>query len=86
MVTPVTKLMNSCPCHFIGHKLVKQLAAVRKQGILDYLRPDGKSQVTVEYENDVPVRVDTIVISTQHSPKVERETIEKDMLEHVIKR
>lgn len=70
----------------LAHKLVKQLAAVRKQGILDYLRPDGKSQVTVEYENDVPVRVDTIVISTQHSPEVERETIEKDMLEHVIKR
>ena len=64
----------------LAHKLVKQLAAVRKQGILDYLRPDGKSQVTVEYENDVPVRVDTIVISTQHSPEVERETIEKDML------
>lgn len=70
----------------LAHKLVKQLAAVRKQGILDYLRPDGKSQVTVEYENDVPVRVDTIVISTQHSPEVERETIEKDMLEHVIKK
>ncbi len=70
----------------LAHKLVKQLTAVRKQGLLNYLRPDGKAQVTVEYENDVPVRVDTIVISTQHSPDVERETIEKDMFEHVIKK
>jgi len=69
----------------LAHKLVKRLAAVRKQGILDYLRPDGKAQVTVEYENDVPVRVDTIVLSTQHRPDVEWETIQRDMIEHVIK-
>jgi S-adenosylmethionine synthetase len=65
----------------LAHKLVKQLAAVRKQGVLDYLRPDGKAQVTVEYDDNRPVRVDTIVLSTQHSPEVERETIEKDMIE-----
>jgi S-adenosylmethionine synthetase len=53
--------------------------------LLDYLRPDGKSQVTVEYENDRPVRVDTVVISTQHSPEVEHDIIERDMIEHVIK-
>jgi S-adenosylmethionine synthetase len=70
----------------LAHKLVKQLAAVRKQGVLDYLRPDGKAQVTVEYDDNRPVRVDTVVLSTQHSPEVERETIEKDMIELVIKK
>lgn len=69
----------------LAHKLSQRLSAVRKEGILDYLRPDGKSQVTVEYDGDKPVRVDTIVISTQHGPEVSHETIEKDMLEHVIK-
>ena len=54
----------------LAHKLAKQLSDVRKNGELDYLRPDGKTQVTVEYDGDKPVRVDTIVISTQHSPKV----------------
>ncbi|HHT65915.1 MAG TPA: methionine adenosyltransferase [Clostridiales bacterium] len=70
----------------LAHKLVKQLAAVRKQGVLDYLRPDGKAQVIVEYDDNRPVRVDTVVLSTQHSPEVERETIEKDMIELVIKK
>ncbi|HHY82838.1 MAG TPA: methionine adenosyltransferase [Clostridiales bacterium] len=70
----------------LAHKIVRQLAAVRKQGILDYLRPDGKAQVTVEYENDIPIRVDTIVLSTQHSPEVDRDTVEKDMIELVIKK
>ena len=69
----------------LAHKLVQKLADVRKQGILSYLRPDGKSQVTVEYEDDRPVRVDTIVISTQHSPDVTHDTIEKDIIEKVIK-
>jgi S-adenosylmethionine synthetase len=69
----------------LAHKLTRQLSAVRKQGVVDYLRPDGKSQVTVEYENDVPVRIDTIVISTQHGPEVDHDTIEKDMIELVIK-
>jgi S-adenosylmethionine synthetase len=69
----------------LAHKLSRRLAEVRKNGTLGYLRPDGKTQVTVEYENDVPVRVDTIVISSQHSPAVDHETIEKDLIEHVIK-
>ena len=69
----------------LAHKLVQKLTEVRKQGVLDYLRPDGKSQVTVEYEDDRPVRIDTVVISTQHSPDVTHDTIEKDIIEKVIK-
>lgn len=68
----------------LAHHLAKQLTAVRKDGTLDYLRPDGKTQVTIEYENDVPKRVDTIVISTQHSDTVELETIRKDLKKYVI--
>ncbi|MDW7672259.1 MAG: methionine adenosyltransferase [Bacillota bacterium] len=69
----------------LAHQLARRLADVRKRGILTYLRPDGKTQVTVEYEDDKPVRVDTIVVSTQHSPNVKRETIQEDLIEHVIK-
>jgi S-adenosylmethionine synthetase len=69
----------------LAHKLSKKLSEVRKDGALDYLRPDGKSQVTVEYDGDRPVRVDTIVISTQHGPDVSHEIIERDMMEFVIK-
>ena len=69
----------------LSHKLAKQLTKVRKDGILKYLRPDGKTQVTVEYDGDKPVRVDTIVISTQHDPSVTKEEIEKDLKEYVIK-
>lgn len=69
----------------LAHKLTKRLSDVRKDGTLTYLRPDGKSQVTVEYEDDKPVRVDTIVISTQHGADVDHDTIEKDLLEYVIK-
>jgi len=69
----------------LAHKLTRKLTEVRKSGQLNYLRPDGKSQVTVEYENDRPVRVDTVVISTQHSPEVDLAVIEKDMIELVIK-
>jgi S-adenosylmethionine synthetase len=69
----------------LAHKLSKKLSEVRKSKIVDYLRPDGKSQVTVEYDGDKPVRVDTIVISTQHSAEVSHETIEKDIMEYVIK-
>ena len=68
----------------LAHKLSMKLTEVRKNGTLEYLRPDGKTQVTVEYENDVPVRVDTVVISTQHSPDVDREQIEKDLIKEVI--
>ena len=68
----------------LTHKLAKRLAQVRKEGILDYLRPDGKTQVTVEYEDDKPVRVDTIVISTQHADTVTLEQIRRDMKKYVI--
>ena len=69
----------------LAHKLAKRLADVRKSGILNYLKPDGKTQVTVEYEGNKPVRVDTIVISTQHSEDVALDKIRNDMTEFVIK-
>lgn len=69
----------------LAHKLSRKLSAVRKNGTLPYLRPDGKTQVTVEYDNnDRPVRVDTIVISTQHDPDSTQEQIRKDLIEHVV--
>jgi S-adenosylmethionine synthetase len=69
----------------LAHKLARRLTEVRKNEEVDYLRPDGKTQVTVEYEDGKPVRIDTIVISTQHGTEVEISTIEKDMLERVVK-
>ncbi len=69
----------------LAHKLARRLAEVRKTSEISYLRPDGKTQVTVEYEGNTPLRVDTIVVSTQHSPNVDLATIEKDIIEKVIK-
>ncbi len=70
----------------LAHALCRRLTEVRKSGLVDYLRPDGKSQVTVEYdENRRPVRVDTVVLSTQHAPEVSLETIRRDMIELVIR-
>lgn len=69
----------------MAHRLSRRLTEVRKNGTLPYLRPDGKTQVTVEYEDDKPVRIDAIVISTQHGPEVSLEQIQKDLMEHVIK-
>ncbi|MGM9631919.1 MAG: methionine adenosyltransferase [Eubacteriales bacterium] len=68
----------------LAHKLARQLTDVRKNHTLEYLRPDGKTQVTVEYHDDVPVRVDTVVISTQHSDTVSLETIREDLIKNVI--
>jgi len=68
-----------------AHKLTKQLADVRSEGVLKFLRPDGKSQVTIEYEDELPKRVDTIVISTQHSPDVSYEEIRESVIEKIIK-
>ncbi|MBQ4100158.1 MAG: methionine adenosyltransferase, partial [Oscillospiraceae bacterium] len=69
----------------LAHKLAKKLTEIRKTNVVDYLRPDGKTQVTVEYEDGKPVRVDTIVISTQHAPEATLEQIKADMLELVVK-
>lgn len=70
---------------YLAHKLSKRLSEVRKQNILPYLRPDGKTQVTIEYKGDKPVRVDTVVVSTQHKEEIELEVLRKDIIQHVIK-
>ncbi len=69
----------------LAHRLSKRLSEVRKNGILSYLRPDGKTQVTVEYDGEIPVRVDAVVVSTQHAEEVTQEQIHADIMEHVIK-
>jgi len=70
----------------LAHKLVKGLSALRRDGTLDYLRPDGKSQVTVEYDGNKPVRVDAVVVSSQHSPLVTNETMREDITEKIIQK
>ena len=70
----------------MAHKLTKRLAAVRKTGVVDFLRPDGKSQVSVQYVNGVPVRVDSVVIAAQHTPTVKYDTLKEAVIEEVIKK
>lgn len=69
----------------LAHQLCRRLSVVRRDGTVPYLRPDGKSQVTVEYEYGKPKRVDTVLISTQHAPEIDNDQIHKDVIEHVIK-
>lgn len=71
--------------HVLANKICKRLAQVRKDGTFDYLRPDGKAQVTVEYEGDKIKRIDTVVLSTQHAPEVDMQILRRDMIEKVIK-
>ena len=71
---------------YLAHKLTKGLTKLRKDEVLNYLRPDGKSQVTVEYENFKPVRVDSVVVSTQHSPEIDTEILRSDIKEKLIKK
>jgi S-adenosylmethionine synthetase len=70
----------------LAHKLAKGLSCARRDGVLEYLRPDGKSQVTIEYDGDRPVRVDAVVLSSQHSPLVTQETMKEDVVEKIINR
>ena len=71
---------------YLAHNMSKRLTKVRKDGLVDYLRPDGKTQVTVEYEDDMPKRIETVVLSTQHSETVDMEKLREDMIELVIKK
>lgn len=81
--TNETPVLMPAPIYY-AQKMAKKLSEVRKNGTLTYLRPDGKTQVTVEYDNDTPVRIDAVVVSTQHTPDADLETIRKDMIEKVI--
>src|SRR5947208_12291983 len=69
----------------VAHKLVNSLADARRAGVPSFLRPDGKSQVSVEYDSEKPVRIDTVVISTQHAPDVTNAQLREEIIEHIIK-
>ncbi|MEA3330730.1 MAG: methionine adenosyltransferase [Campylobacterota bacterium] len=79
-----TDVLMPLPIH-LAHRLTQRLAFVRKEGIVPYLRPDGKAQISIKYIGDKPVSVETVVISTQHAPDVSQEQIHKDMIQEVIK-
>ncbi len=79
-----TEALMPMPIYY-AHKLAHRLAQVRKEGILDYIRPDGKTQVTVEYDGDRPVRVDTVIVSTQHHPDVDAAQMEREILDEVVR-
>ncbi len=79
-----TDVLMPLPIH-LAHRLTQRLALVRKEGIIPYLRPDGKAQISVRYVDDKPVAVETVVVSTQHAPDVSQEQIHKDVIEEVIK-
>jgi S-adenosylmethionine synthetase len=80
-----TDVLMPLPIH-LAHRLTQRLAEVRKEGIIPYLRPDGKAQISVKYVGDKPVAVETVVISTQHAPDVSQEQIHKDVIEEVIRK
>ena len=80
-----TDVLMPLPIH-LAHRLTERLAQVRKEGIIPYLRPDGKAQISVKYVDDKPVSVETVVISTQHAPEVAQEQIHKDVIEEVIQK
>ena len=79
-----TEILMPMPI-YLAHKLTRRLTEVRKNGTLPWLRPDGKSQVTIEYQYGKPTRVDTVLISTQHAPEISQEKIRGEIIEHVIK-
>ena len=79
-----TDVLMPLPIH-LAHRLTQRLAEVRKEGIVPYLRPDGKAQISVKYVDDKPISVETVVISTQHAPEVSQKQIREDMIEEVIK-
>jgi S-adenosylmethionine synthetase len=80
-----TETPELMPLPMLAHRLVRGLSEARRNHVLDYLRPDGKSQVTIEYDSDRPVRVDTVVLSTQHSPAASHDTIREDLTEKIIR-
>jgi len=80
-----TDVLMPLPIH-LSHRLAERLAQVRKEGIIPYLRPDGKTQVSIKYVDDKPVSVETVVVSTQHAPEVSQEKLHADVIEEVIKK